>query len=52
MEESEPGDFYVSPCNCKGTSEYVHFNCLKYWIDKKIKLSHTDHASSIVWEKL
>jgi len=51
-EESEEGDFFVSPCKCSGTAEFVHFNCLKYWIDKKIKLTHTKHATTIVWEKL
>jgi hypothetical protein len=52
MDESEEDDFYVTPCNCKGTSEYVHFSCLKFWIQKKTKIAHTDSTSSIVWKKL
>tara|TARA_Y100000816_G_C26034456_1_gene541654 strand:+ start:320 stop:1192 length:873 start_codon:yes stop_codon:yes gene_type:complete len=26
----------ISPCNCNGTSKYVHTNCLKLWINNSI----------------
>lgn len=26
-------DNLLSPCNCKGMSRYVHFTCLKIWIE-------------------
>ena len=26
---------YISPCVCKGSIEYVHFSCLKKYIDYK-----------------
>lgn len=25
----------ISPCKCKGSMEFVHFRCLKLWIDSK-----------------
>lgn len=31
MNEEETSR-YISPCLCKGTSEYVHEECLKMWI--------------------
>jgi len=27
----------IVPCNCKGTMQYVHLNCLKRWLFKKAR---------------
>jgi E3 ubiquitin-protein ligase DOA10 len=34
-QESEE-DFFVSPCKCKGTCEFVHYYCLKKWVESKV----------------
>ncbi len=35
----------ISPCNCNGTSKYVHTNCLKLWINNSIN----PNAKKFVW---
>lgn len=30
-------NYLISPCNCKGSCEGVHIQCLKMWIDSKVK---------------
>ena len=38
IEDTDVFDFdktFISPCRCKGTSKYVHVNCLKNWIKSK-----------------
>ena len=25
----------ISPCKCKGTSQYIHFSCLRQWLESK-----------------
>ena len=52
MDESEEGDFFVSPCDCKGSSAWVHFNCLKHWMSHKTNCSKTKAIASLVWKNL
>lgn len=35
-DTSTEDDFFVTPCNCKGTCEFVHYQCLKQWVESKI----------------
>mmetsp|Transcript_11372 Transcript_11372/g.9779 ORF Transcript_11372/g.9779 Transcript_11372/m.9779 type:complete len:138 (-) Transcript_11372:1381-1794(-) len=37
MDESESPEVLVNPCNCKGTSQFVHIKCLQDWISSKVK---------------
>ena len=30
-------DPLISPCNCKGSCRMIHVNCLKTWINSKVK---------------
>lgn len=32
-ESSEESSKLLKPCNCKGSIEFIHFNCLKEWIE-------------------
>eukprot|EP00388_Colpodella_angusta_P004446 GDKJ01014659.1.p1 GENE.GDKJ01014659.1~~GDKJ01014659.1.p1 ORF type:complete len:1587 (-),score=548.04 GDKJ01014659.1:329-5089(-) len=32
VEEDDP---LISPCTCRGSIQYIHANCLKYWIQMK-----------------
>lgn len=36
-EEDDQNALWVRPCNCKGTSEWVHQLCLLRWVDEKQK---------------
>jgi len=29
LDESSEENFFISPCQCRGSCEYVHFLCLK-----------------------
>lgn len=33
MESSEETTKLISPCKCSGTQQFIHFNCLKKWIE-------------------
>jgi E3 ubiquitin-protein ligase DOA10 len=30
----------ISPCNCKGSMQNVHFSCLQKWLETRIKDLH------------
>ena len=36
-DDSDAENFMISPCKCKGSCEGVHVQCLKMWIDSKVK---------------
>lgn len=36
-EVDEPGLEWISPCNCRGATKWVHQPCLQQWIDEKQK---------------
>lgn len=36
-EEEDRGALWVQPCNCKGTTKWVHQACLQRWVDEKQK---------------
>ena len=31
FEEESDNNKLISPCDCKGTSQYVHLKCLQQW---------------------
>jgi E3 ubiquitin-protein ligase DOA10 len=36
-DEETVDDPIISPCNCKGYCGYIHTNCLRQWINNKVK---------------
>jgi hypothetical protein len=52
MDETDSPDMLVNPCNCKGTSEYVHIKCLQDWISSKVKKKVNPNATCFYWKKL
>uniref|UniRef100_T1ISN4 E3 ubiquitin-protein ligase MARCHF5 n=1 Tax=Strigamia maritima TaxID=126957 RepID=T1ISN4_STRMM len=36
-DEDDPSASWVQPCRCRGTTKWVHQNCLQRWIDEKQK---------------
>ena len=38
MDESDTNEnFLLAPCRCIGSCQYVHLNCLRRWLDSKVK---------------
>ncbi|KAM7538242.1 hypothetical protein Aperf_G00000060472 [Anoplocephala perfoliata] len=33
--EDSPGQQWIRPCRCRGSSKWVHQNCLQRWLDEK-----------------
>ncbi len=52
MDESDTPEALVNPCNCKGTSEYVHIQCLQDWISSKLKKKVNTETTCFYWKKL
>jgi hypothetical protein len=52
MDENDSNEVLVNPCNCKGTSEYVHVKCIQDWINSKVKRKANHDVSSLNWKKL
>ncbi|XP_003745079.1 E3 ubiquitin-protein ligase MARCH5 [Galendromus occidentalis] len=36
---------WVEPCKCKGTTKWVHQQCLQRWIDEKQRVNHTQRVN-------
>jgi hypothetical protein len=52
MDETDSDDVLVNPCNCKGTSAYVHIKCLQDWISSKGKKKVNPNTTCFYWKKL
>ena len=49
FDEENP---FISPCECKGSMEYIHYICLKKWILNKIDLINQKGVISLFWKDL
>ena len=47
MEEDEPNNPLLQPCTCSGSMKYIHYICLKHWINNKcyVKIDKNDDCS-------
>ncbi len=45
---SDINSFLINPCECKGSLQYVHFGCLKSWINSKI--IKRDHGNLVNYD--
>ena len=45
-------DPLISPCKCDGTMKYIHFNCLKSWLESKQDSKVSEYAYSYYWKEL
>jgi len=53
MEDQDmPEEVLINPCNCKGSSEYVHIKCLQSWISMKMKKKESPEISCTYWKRL
>jgi len=40
----------LSGCKCTGSMKFMHFNCLKSWINLKLVSKQSTHLSSYYWK--
>ena len=40
----------IKACKCEGTVKYIHFNCLKMWLDSKVVHKKSDHHHTMSWK--
>jgi hypothetical protein len=40
----------VGACSCIGSVKYIHFNCLKSWLQTKMTTKETDCSHSLTWK--
>jgi hypothetical protein len=45
-EPEKSDDVLVSPCGCIGSNKYIHFSCLKEWVNVKLKKLKGEGGSS------
>jgi hypothetical protein len=45
LEGSSEEDPLISPCDCKGSIEYVHLGCLRHWIRGRLNIPDTPMGS-------
>lgn len=50
-KEEPEGNFFISPCNCKGSCSVVHINCLKKWVESKMVVKQHECAFSFNFAK-
>lgn len=50
-DEASEADPMINPCACKGSCELVHVNCLKNWINSKVKKDSNGIAISYNFSK-
>jgi hypothetical protein len=51
-EEDNPEGLLVSPCKCKGTSQYVHLGCLKRWLRSRMIVKEAPASITYSWMKV
>lgn len=47
---TEDGNPLISSCQCAGTVRFIHYNCLKNWLDAKKNMKTNDNFTSIFWK--
>lgn len=50
-EEETAEDPFITPCKCNGSCAYVHFNCLKQWLDSRGYKKESGNTISYKWKK-
>lgn len=45
-----PGNPLFAPCKCTGTVKFIHFLCLKSWLNLKLVTQQTPQLRSYFWK--
>lgn len=52
LDNAELGHPLMAPCNCAGSSKYVHLRCVQIWLTKTINPRSVGRATVITWKPL
>lgn len=44
-------DDLLSPCECMGSMEYVHPECLRKWMSNKVTVKNNNKCTTLSWKK-
>lgn len=47
---TEQGNPLISCCKCAGSVGFIHYNCLKQWLDAKKNMKVGENYTSIFWK--
>eukprot|EP00826_Nyctotherus_ovalis_P051406 TRINITY_DN641_c0_g3_i3.p1 TRINITY_DN641_c0_g3~~TRINITY_DN641_c0_g3_i3.p1 ORF type:complete len:217 (+),score=60.90 TRINITY_DN641_c0_g3_i3:474-1124(+) len=50
MSASSPENPLFAPCKCTGTVKFIHFKCLKSWLNLKLDKQELPHLQSYYWK--
>ena len=48
---SKPENPLVSACNCAGSMKFMHFECIKTWINLKLVEKNTPRLATYHWKQ-
>ncbi|CDW76485.1 zinc finger c3hc4 fha domain-containing protein [Stylonychia lemnae] len=48
--DSTPENPCIVPCRCAGTVGFIHFECLKNWLNTKMNKKESEHLVSMYWK--
>jgi hypothetical protein len=40
----------IVPCSCSGTVGFIHYECLKSWLNSKVQKKEYDYLTSLYWK--
>ncbi len=40
----------IGTCNCIGTVKYIHYECLKAWLQTKMTIKNSDNSHTLSWK--
>lgn len=52
MEDNEPENPLIAPCNCSGTMGTIHASCLQQWLSSKLTVRESNNSVSYSWKPL
>lgn len=47
---TEPTNPLITSCKCAGSVRFIHYNCLKQWLEGKKSVKQGDNYTSIFWK--
>lgn len=51
-DEDTPENPLISPCDCTGSVQYIHYDCLKQWLNSKLLARSSEFSCSYVLKNL
>ena len=51
MDTETPDNPKVTACKCKGSMKYIHFLCLKQWLENKMVIKSSDTHHTLSWKQ-